>query len=139
MYNKITRLKGAFIMENNNETFTYTYSASQQQEIRRIAEKYKQPPQGEDTLEQLRALDRSVTKPGTVIALIIGVISSLIMGSGMSMCMVWGGDLFFPGIIIGVIGMIGVCTAYPIYSLITKKRREKFAPEIIRLSNKLMK
>lgn len=126
-------------MENKNETFNYTYSASQQEEIRRIAEKYKQPAKGEDTLEQLRELDKSVTKPGTVVSLIIGVIGALILGVGMCCTMVWGGDLFIPGIIVGVVGIIGVIMAYPVYSSITKKRREKIAPEIIRLSNKLMK
>lgn len=126
-------------MEDKKETFSYTYSSSQQQEIRRIAEKYKRPPQGEDTLEQLRKLDKSVTKPGAVIALIIGIIGSLVMGAGMSMCMVWGGDLFVIGIIIGVVGIFGVIMAYPVYSSITKRRREKLAPEILRLSDKLMK
>lgn len=124
---------------DNKETFNYTYSASQQEKIRRIAEKYKQPAQGEDTLEQLRRLDKSVTKPGTVISLIIGIISSLILGIGMSCTMVWGGDLFIIGIIIGVVGIVGVIIAYPVYAAITKRRREKLAPEIIRLSNKLMK
>lgn len=126
-------------MENKNETFNYTYSASQQEEIRRIAEKYKQPAKGEDTLEQLRELDKSVTKPGTVISLVIGIISSLILGIGMCCTMVWGSDLFIIGIIIGVVGIVGIIMAYPVYSSITKRRREKLAPEIIRLSNKLMK
>lgn len=126
-------------MENKNETFNYTYSASQQKEIRRIAEKYKQPPQGEDTLEQLIKLDKSVTKPGTVVSLVIGIISSLILGIGMCCTMVWGSELFIIGIIIGVVGIVGIIMAYPVYSSITKRRREKLAPEIIRLSNKLMK
>ena len=126
-------------MENKNETFDYTYSASQQDEIRRIAEKYKQPPQGEDTLERLRELDKSVTKPGTVISLIIGVISSLILGIGMCCAMVWNDTMFIPGILIGTVGIFGVIISYPIYASITKRRREKLTPEILRLSNKLMK
>lgn len=126
-------------MENKNETFNYTYSASQQEEVRRIAEKYKRPAKGEDTLEQLRRLDKSATKPGTIISTTIGIISSLILGIGMCCTMVWGGDLFVIGIIIGLIGIAGVITAYPVYVSITKRRREKLAPEIIRLSDKLMK
>lgn len=126
-------------MDDKKEAFNYTYSASQQEEIRRIAEKYKQPAQGEDTLEQLRSLDKSVTKPGMIISLIIGVISSLILGVGMCCTMVWGSDLFIIGIIIGVVGIVGVIAAYPTYASITKRRREKLAPEIIMLSDKLMK
>ena len=124
---------------DNNKTFSYTYSASQQEEIKKIRDKYTAPTQTEDKMEQLRRLDKSVTKPGTVVSLIIGVISALILGIGMCCTMVWGGDLFIIGIIIGVFGMIGVICAYPVYASITKARREKLAAEIIRLSNELMK
>ena len=120
---------------DNNKTFSYTYSASQQEEIKKIRDKYTAPTQAEDKMEQLRRLDKSVTKPGSIVSLIIGVISALILGIGMCCTMVWGGDLF----IIGVFGMIGVICAYPVYSAITKARREKLAAEIIRLSNELMK
>lgn len=138
VYNKITKLKGVFIMDNN-KTFSYTYSASQQEEIKKIRDKYTAPTQAEDKMEQLRRLDKSVTKPGTVVSLIIGVISALILGIGMCCTMVWGGDLFIIGIIIGVFGIIGIICAYPVYSSITKARKEKLAAEIIRLSNELMK
>ena len=43
------------------------------------------------------------------------------------------------GISTGVIGIILVCMAYPIYNRILKKEREKIAPEIIRLTDDLMK
>lgn len=126
-------------MDNKKETFSYTYSASQQEEIKKIREKYSAPEEQEDKMEQLRRLDRSVTKPGTVVSLIVGIIGSLIMGTGMSMSMVWGNDLFIPGIIIGVVGILGIIAAYPVYNSITKKQREKLAPEIIRLTDELMK
>lgn len=124
---------------DNKETFNYTYSASQQEEIKKIREKYAAPEAEEDKMEQLRRLDRSVTKPGTVAALIVGILGSLVMGTGMSMCMVWGDDTFIPGIIIGVVGMLGVICAYPLYSAVTKRRRAKLAPEIIRLTDELTK
>ena len=138
VYNKITKLKGVFIMDNN-KTFSYTYSASQQEEIKKIRDKYTAPTQTEDKMEQLRRLDKSVTKPGTIFSLIIGIISTLILGIGMCMCMVWGSKLFVFGIIVGVFGIIGIICAYPVYASITKARREKLAAEIIRLSNELMK
>ena len=49
----------------SKETFNYTYSASQQEEIKKIREKYSAPEKQEDKMEQLRRLDKSVTKPGT--------------------------------------------------------------------------
>ena len=126
-------------METNGKTFTYTYSASKQEELKRIREKYAPPTEDEDKMERLRRLDASVTKPGMMAALIVGVISTLVMGFGMCCTMVWADTLFIPGIVIGVIGLIGVCAAYPLYSHITKKQRDKIAPEIMRLADDLMK
>ena len=51
-------------MEENKEIFTYTYSARQQEEVRRILQKYT-PPQ-EDKMELLRRLDKSAQQPGTI-------------------------------------------------------------------------
>ena len=110
-------------MEEKKETFTFTYSASQQEEVKRIREKYAPATEQEDKMERLRRLDRAATKPGTVAALIVGTIDTL----------------FIPGIIIGVVGIIGICAAYPLYLHITKKRRDKLAPEIMHLADELMK
>lgn len=125
-------------MEEKKETFHYTYSASQQQEIKRIREKYAMPTQEEDKMERLRKLDQSVTRPGTIWSIAVGVLGTLALGLGMSCVMVWD-NLMIPGIIIGVIGLAGVIAAYPLYDQITKKQRKKLAPEIIRLSDELMK
>lgn len=126
-------------MEEKRETFTYTYSAAQQNEVKRIREKYAPPTQEQDKMEQLRRLDASVTKAGTAVSLIVGIISTLILGIGMSCCMVWKEALFIPGIVIGVIGIVGICAAYPLYVRITANRRKKIAPEIMRLSDELLK
>ena len=126
-------------MEEKRETFTYTYSAAQQEEIKRIREKYTPPTQEEDKMEKLRKLDKSVTRSGAIAALVVGIVSTLVMGVGMCCTMVWGETLFVPGIVIGVIGIIGVCLAYPLYIRITKKQRVRLAPEIMRLTDELMK
>lgn len=118
------------------ETFEYTYSASRNSEVQRIREKYL--PAEVTTLEQLRALDKGVTKRGTAVSLIHGILYSLILGLGMSCCMVWAGGLFVPGILIGCVGLAGVVVSYPIYNHIVKKDREKIAPEILRLSEELI-
>lgn len=127
--------KGNVEMENKSEMFEYTYSAKQQEEIRDIRKKYL--PKEEDKMEQLRRLDRSATKKGTVVSIAVGVISCLILGVGMCCTMVWTDVLFIPGIIIGLIGIAGVAAAYPIYNRITKKEREKLAPQILRLTEEL--
>ncbi|MBQ8410411.1 MAG: hypothetical protein IJX15_01590 [Ruminiclostridium sp.] len=120
----------------NKDNFSYTYSASQQEEIRKIREKYS--PKEPDKMEQLRRLDESVTRKGTTVSLIVGIVGALILGTGMSFCMVWT-DLFAIGIIIGVIGIGAVSSAYPVYNLIIKKEREKIADEVLRLTDELMK
>lgn len=118
------------------EIFEFTYSAPQQSEIQKIREKYL--PKEMTKLDQLRALDERVTKRGMALSLVHGILYALLLGLGMSCCMVWSGMLFVPGIIIGCIGLAGVSATYPIYNRIVKIDREKIAPEILRLSEELI-
>ena len=124
-------------MEGRQEIFEYTYSAKQQEEIQNIRKKYL--PKEEDKMEQLRRLDQSATKKGTIVSIIVGLAGCLIMGTGMCCSMVWMGSLFIPGIIIGMIGILGVAAAYPLYNRITKKERERLAPQILQLTEELSK
>ena len=125
-------------MDNNeNKGFNYTYSAKEQEEVKNIRKKYI--PQEEDKMQQLRKLDASVYSKATMRSLILGIIGALVMGIGMCCSMVWAGVLFIPGIVIGVVGIVLVCLAYPIYNKTLKNEREKIAPEIIRLTDELMK
>ncbi len=126
-------------MEEKKETFTYTYSAKEREEIRKIRDKYAPPTKEETSMEQLRRLDKSATKEAAVVSLIVGIVSALILGIGMSCIMVWGDELFIPGVLIGGVGIAGVIAAYPIYNRMVRRRREKLAPEIMRLSDELMK
>jgi uncharacterized membrane protein YeaQ/YmgE (transglycosylase-associated protein family) len=122
-------------MDIKNETFNYNYSSKQQEEIQRIREKYV--PKEENKMEQLRHLDESATKPGTIAALAVGIIGTLLLGVGMCCTMVWADRYFIVGIVIGVIGIAVLVAAYPLYMHITKKQREKIAPEILRLTEEL--
>ena len=117
------------------EVFVYTYSASRQNEVQKIREKYL--PKEVTKLDQLRALDAGVTRRGTAVSLVHGVLYTLVLGLGMSCCMVWAGNWFFPGIAIGCVGLAGVAATYPIYNHIVKRDREKIAPEILRLTEEL--
>jgi len=117
------------------EVFEYTYSAPRQNEVQKIREKYL--PKKVTKLDQLRTLDAGVTKRGTAVSLVHGVLYALVLGLGMSCCMVWTGSLFLPGIVIGCIGLAGVAATYPIYIHIVKQDRDKIAPEILRLTEEL--
>ncbi len=123
---------------DKNEKFNYTYSSQNKEEIEQIVKKYKSEKDEPDKMERLRALDRATSRPGTTAAIVIGTISTLVMGIGMSMIMSFGKGYFIPGIIIGVIGMAGVVAAYPLYSFITEREKKKAAPEILRLSEELL-
>ena len=118
------------------EVFEYTYSAPANSEVIRIREKYL--PREVTKLDQLRALDTSVTKRGNAVSIAHGTVCALILGLGMSCCLVWAGVWFVPGILIGCIGLAGVTATYPIYNHIVKQDREKIAPEILRLSEELI-
>lgn len=127
---------------DNYETFKMTYSAQQQEEIDRIRKKYV--PEEQDKMELLRMLDKSVGKKASTAAVTVGVIGTLLMGVGMSMVMSdFGkviGDLAIPvGIGIGMIGIGILICAYPLYNRTLKKEREKVAPEILRLTDELLK
>ena len=136
-------------MENNNENngFQYTYSAREQAELKRIRDKYTAPTEVEDKMARLRRLDASVTKTAQAVALVFGVIGTLILGFGMSLVMtelaeslgISGDVAMVIGIIVGIVGGILASLAYPIYNAIVKAKRKKLAPEIIRLTDELMK
>ena len=131
----------------NKESFELTYSAKEQDEIKRIREKYIKPEIKEDKMEELRRLDKKATEKATVTALVVGVIGALILGSGMSMIMtdinlfigLGNNEALITGIIVGVVGIILVSLAYPLYNRILKKEQERIAPKIIELTDELMK
>ena len=136
-------------MQNNNQQngFRYTYSAKEQAELKQIRDKYTKPTEVEDKMARLRRLDASVTKTAQAVALVFGVIGTLILGFGMSLIMtdlskILGTyqNIAMPiDIIIGIVGGVLASLAYPIYNAIVKAKRKQLAPEIIRLTDELMK
>jgi len=123
-------------MEQNKDTFEYIYSAEQQVEIEKIRNKYM--PKQEDKLEQLRKLDASVTKKGTIISIMLGIVGILAFGGAMSMILVVGNSLLLPGVLLGVLGVVFMVMAYPIFTKVTEKERERIAPEILALTEELL-
>ena len=130
---------------DHQENFNYTYSAKEQEEIKNIRKKYVAPIEEEDKMTQLRKLDARVNSKATSASLVIGIIGALVLGCGMSLIMTDIGKVLgtvlplIIGVVMGVIGMILVCLAYPVYNCALKKERAKAAPEILRLTDELMK
>lgn len=126
----------------NKEGFSFTYSAEQQKEVEAIRKKYL--PREEDKMEQLRKLHAVPTQKAQAASLAVGIIGALIMGTGMSLAMTdigaaLGSFAMVLGIVVGIVGMVLVALAYPIFNRVLKKEREKIAPEILRLSDELIK
>lgn len=126
----------------NKEGFSYTYSASQRQEVESIRKKYL--PQEEDKMELLRRLHRSAGEKAQAWAIALGVIGTLVLGAGMSLCMTelgaaLGSMALVFGIVVGLAGFALLGLAYPVYNRVLKKQRERIAPEILRLTDELLK
>lgn len=126
----------------NKEGFSFTYSAQQQKEVEAIRKKYL--PKEADNMQQLRKLHAVPTKKAQTAAIAVGVIGALIMGTGMSVCLTdigaaLGCLAMVMGILVGIAGMVLVALAYPIYNRVLNKQRAKIAPEILRLSDELLK
>ena len=123
-------------MENNN-VFTYQYSAKQNREVERIRKKYL--PQEENKLETLRRLDSRVQSAGIIPSLCIGVIGWLIFGIGMC----FGLDVFagadWLSVLFCALGTVVMLPAYPICRRIARKTKAELTPEILRLSEEIMK
>lgn len=136
----------------DNNSFEYTYTAEERDEISRIREKYD-PPRGtatsggEDELSELIRLDRSVTRRARAAAIALGTAGALILGLGMSLVMTGLASEFFQrlgvdrnvvGIIVGFLGMILTAAAYPAYRRTLAAERQKIAPRIIELSDRIV-
>lgn len=123
--------------QSENNSFSYSYSAKEQEEIKAIRAKYI--PKEENKLERLRRLDAGATRKGTITALTLGILSALLLGLGMSCTLVWAGKWFIPGIVIGVLGIAGMVSAYPLYKHLVRKERARLTQEILQLTDELLR
>ncbi len=120
-------------MSNNDQEFL----------VQKIRTQYTEKQHTE--LDALKALDAKVKKPANVFAYIYGSLSAIVMGAGMSLVMTEIGasvgltNPMVPGIIIGVVGLGMALTTYPIYKKLLSSRKKKYAGEILKLSEKIMK
>ena len=128
-----TIMKEVITMSNNDQEFL----------VQKIRTQYTEKQHTE--LDELKALDAKVKKPANVFAYTYGSVSAIVMGTGMSLVMTEIGAIIglasamVPGIAIGVVGMGMALSTYPIYKGILSSRKKKYAPEILKLSEKILK
>lgn len=119
-------------MANNDQEFL----------VQKIRTQYTEKQHTE--LDALKELDAKVKRPANGFAYTYGSVSAVIMGAGMSLVMTDIGAVLglasamVPGIVIGVVGMGMALSTYPIYKRLLNARKKKYAPEIMKLSDKIM-
>ena len=124
---------------NQENSFYYKYSAEENKEIEEIRKKYL--PVVESKVDELKRLDAQVQNSGVASALCIGVVGSLIFGTGMcfSMQVLGTGILtMILGMILGIAGALVMAMAYPVYRKKQQKMKEILAPKILELSNEIL-
>ena len=120
-----------------NTTFNYTYSAARNKEVESIRNKYMH--REESKLERLKKLDLRVQMAGTIESLCFGIVGALVFGIGMCFFLdVFAGAAWLTALLM-VLGAVIMIPAYPIYKRISSKTKTKLTPEILCLSEEIIK
>ncbi len=106
------------------------------EEVESIRNSYLEKSSSQKKLEELRKIDSKVKNTPLIIALSFGIIGTLVFGFGMSLILEFKNYIF--GIIVSIIGMILIALAYPLYSILLKKLKNKYKDKILELSNELI-
>ena len=103
-----------------------------------IANEYA--PKDTSKVKALKRLDNKAKMPSNIFTYTFGIISALVLGVGMCMCMGICGStaaLMAVGIILGLIGIVGMSLNYTIYRKILNQSKAKYAQDIINLANEI--
>lgn len=119
----------------NENAFSYTYSATCNQEVLNIRKKYL--PREETKLEELKRLDSLVQNSGIMESLIVGVGGCLVFGLGLCLAMKVIGNAMWLGILLGLVGTVGMIFAYPINRKFYNKAKAEHTPRILELTAEL--
>lgn len=120
---------------NDTNTFSYTYSAKENQEVLNIRQKYLLPE--ESKLEELKRLDGLVQSSGVIEALCAGIGGAMAFGFGMCLSLEVIGHLVWLGVALGLIGAAGMLAAFPVYRKCFTATKAKYTPRILELSAEL--
>ncbi len=123
---------------NQDQIFSYSYSAKENSEVLEIRKKYL--PQSESKIDELKRLDALVQGSGVVDALCAGFIGFMLLDLGVCLAVQvigFGGWLIALGILLAIVGIIGMAVAYPVYRKIFIKTKAKNTPRILELAVEL--
>lgn len=98
-------------------------------------------PKQTSKVKALKKLDSKAKKPALIFSLAFGITSSLILGTGMSLCMgvIGAGTALTMGLGIGIgcVGILGASVNYFIYKKLLTNGKNKYATDILRLANEI--
>ena len=98
-------------------------------------------PKDDSKVVALRKLDKRAKLPSEIFTYSFGIISALIMGTGMclSMKIIGSGTTasMILGIVIGIIGLFMMGINYPVYKNLREKGKQKYAFEIMQLAREI--
>lgn len=123
-----------------SDKFKYKYDApsmEERREIDSIRSQYLPKDKTMTKLERLRYLDKKVKNIPVIYSLCFGVVGILLFGVGLTFFLEWV-EYFYIGIPFGLVGIILMAFAYPIYSKLLVKYKDKYGQEILDLSNELL-
>lgn len=93
----------------------------------------------QDKISELKELDKKSRKTALVMAFSIGIGGALILGIGLSSCILWGSYMMKEGVLITIVGAIIVALAFPAYHFVAKKTSAKIETLIKQLEAALGK
>ena len=103
-----------------------------------VAKEYM--PKETNKVRQLKKLDERAKFPAFVTALSLGIVGTLIFGTGMCFGLgVFGSGVIFVviAVLLGTAGIAACVINYPLYKRILKKSKEKYAFEILELAKEI--
>jgi len=97
-------------------------------------------PKETNKVRQLKKLDERAKLPAFITAMTLGIIGTLIFGTGMCFGLsVFGTGIIFMviGVLLGIVGAAVCIINYPLYKMLLKKGKEKYAFEILELAKEI--
>ncbi len=133
---RVMDMSEAFGWEVTGATPTFaegvTLSLKRDRKIRHKQELLKLERQAEETYSAISKLQSQKTFAANVFAYCFGIVAALILGGGMSMCMLIENNVaaFAGGIILGIAGIVLCAVNYPVFKKIESKKTAQVLPLI---------
>ena len=107
-------------------------------EIEKIKSRYSEKQTVVTDYEKLKQLDKKAKMPATIFSYVFGIVGTLIMGFGMSICLGALFNVMWVGVLFGVVGILMASFNYSIYTKLISKGKQKYSQEILDISSKLL-